>query len=354
VIDTPYSLTDTLRLPYFYLFPTAAGVKRAPRRPLAHDFGKDGPTLRLVLLGDLMALRRWQMPGISAALTALMQSADLVVGNCEGPVVEHSFQSGSKAFLIRERLTPGYLHDLLERLGIVPSRCILSVSNNHSGDWGRGGLEKTVEHLNELGVIVVGHRSDGATPLITQTLGELTLGITAWTQLMNTRILAEDEGVWRLPDVEARPWAAIKREQGIDCLIATPHWGHEFRHAPTAQDRELARRLAAEGFDLIAGHHPHVLQTIEWFGPTVCLYSSGTLCGPAMPLTWPMRLSGVLEVRLVASGPEKGRIAAYRLHPFVQVGRRNRRIVPVEMTPGRLRRRITKRLSLLFAGAGVG
>jgi len=108
---------------------------------------------------------------------------------------------------------------------------------------------------------------------------------------MNTRHLGENGGVWRLRDVTAQPWAAVKREREIDCLIATPHWSH----APAEQDRELARRLAAEGFDLIAGHHPHVLQTLEWFGPAVCLYSSGTLCGPDMPLSWPMRLSGVLE-----------------------------------------------------------
>jgi poly-gamma-glutamate capsule biosynthesis protein CapA/YwtB (metallophosphatase superfamily) len=112
-----------------------------------------------------------------------------------------------------------------------------------------------------------------------------------------------------------------------------------------------ARGLAAAGVDAIAGHHPHVVQSLAWLGdaarPVPCAFSLGNLF--ARTLTWPHRLGGVLELELAAAGPARGQVIAYRLHPTVQVGDADRvRVVALAEAPARLRAKLDGRLAALF------
>ena len=108
--------------------------------------------------------------------------------------------------------------------------------------------------------------------------------------------------------------------------------------------------MATAGMGLLVGHHPHVLQPIEWLGDAICLYSVGNLNGPtSLLLRWPSRLMGIFEVQLVSSGSLRGQVAAYRLHPFVQLHRRRRiSLVPLDAVPDHLRRKFEGRLALIY------
>ncbi len=75
----------------------------------------------------------------------------------------------------------------------------------------------------------------------------------------------------------------LAREQA-DAVIVSLHWGEEYNHDETMQQRELARRVADMGADLIIGGHPHVVEGAEMLtaadGRKVfCAYSLGNfLC----------------------------------------------------------------------------
>lgn len=47
--------------------------------------------------------------------------------------------------------------------------------------------------------------------------------------------------------------------------IAHLHWGMEHEFYPRVAQVELARHLAELGFDVILGHHPHVVQPMECY-----------------------------------------------------------------------------------------
>lgn len=49
-----------------------------------------------------------------------------------------------------------------------------------------------------------------------------------------------------------------------DFIIVTPHWGTEYMHTPSKNQRELADYMAELGVDLVIGAHPHVIQPVEW------------------------------------------------------------------------------------------
>ncbi len=321
-------------------------------RARAFQFRPDtSRTVRLLFVGDLMCMARDRVPEVDRRLRELVRSADLVIGNCEAPIARSRHRPHA-SYRFTFDMAEEYLETFLVRLGADPARTVLSVANNHIGDRGPRGPLETVRRLERLGVTPIGQRvTDG--PIVTVRAGTVNLAIVAWTHWLNRDGIAGAGGVWRAEDVAAFPeshWGAMRERTNADCLIGAPHWGLEFHHFPNGPIRRFARRMCHAGFDLLVGHHPHVLQPVEWHGRGVCLYSVGNLNGPKSLLaSWPSRLLGVFEVRLCATGSERGRIASYRLHPFVQRRlSRGVRLVPLDRMPLRQQARLERRLRLLY------
>ena len=65
-----------------------------------------------------------------------------------------------------------------------------------------------------------------------------------------------------------------------DFIIVTIHWGKEYKHKPNDEQKSYAQLMADLGVDVIIGHHPHVVENIEWLtgvngNKTLCYYSLG-------------------------------------------------------------------------------
>lgn len=61
----------------------------------------------------------------------------------------------------------------------------------------------------------------------------------------------------------------------VDVLIVSMHWGVEYTHTPTTEQKRQAEYLSSLGVDVIIGHHPHVIQPIEYINDTLVFYSLG-------------------------------------------------------------------------------
>lgn len=343
LIRSPYSWWDTLKLPFRYLRPSSGGGAGFPRAPRSGGLLEGS---RLLFLGDLMAARNWQLPEVAPAFRELVRRADLVIINCEGPVKPGSEPDGRRPYA-RVRFSSRYLGQVLECLGVDPGRCVLSVANNHAADCGPEGLTTTVEALRDMGLRVVGAR-EGESPLVRVNAGPVPVGLVAWTDWQNLG-RAAGCGVWDGEGLSGRRWQEEALAAGIRCLAALPHWGHEFRHFPEPGVRLRARELVGQGFRIIAGHHPHVVQPLETFDGGLCLYSGGNVIGPAIPLAWPCRLFAALEVALATGGPDPGSVSGYRVHPFVQLQEGGRPVITTigQLPPSRARR-FQRRFDALF------
>jgi hypothetical protein len=62
-----------------------------------------------------------------------------------------------------------------------------------------------------------------------------------------------------------------------DFVIAALHDGLEYSDVPPARTRARFRFLAENGADIVFGHHPHVLQGLEWHEDVPIIYSLGDL-----------------------------------------------------------------------------
>ncbi|RWC96226.1 MAG: metallophosphatase [Mesorhizobium sp.] len=299
--------------------------------------------VRLAFLGDISAVANRSAPECDPALAALLASADLVVGNCESPVVERPSAVVGTRLGTHHAMTERFLADALAAVGIAREKLVLSLANNHMLDQGVAGFEETVRTLKRLGVRSIGTAAKA--PIERFAVGPLTIGLFAFTQWRNADAAPFASRVSMRSDPGPRDAA-----RDVDLVCAVPHWGWEFRHFPRPETRSLAEQLAGQGVGLIAGHHAHVVQPMERIGKTLVAYGLGDFLGTAFARQpWPGRIGSILVVDVGADLGARGAIAAYRLHPFMrQRVRGHERLVRVEAIKGRLRGKVEGRLKAIF------
>lgn len=96
----------------------------------------------------------------------------------------------------------------------------------------------------------------------------------------------------------------------VDFVIVSMHWGTEYEHIPRSHQTKWAHGLIDGGADLIIGHHPHVLQTIEVYKNRIILYSLGNFVFDQRKLY--QRQSGVFSCIF-----KDGRIDSACFHPVM-------------------------------------
>jgi poly-gamma-glutamate synthesis protein (capsule biosynthesis protein) len=100
------------------------------------------------------------------------------------------------------------------------------------------------------------------------------------------------------------------RRAGARVVIVNLHWGTEYRHAPDAFQRELARRLArSRAITAVVGQHVHVVQPIRRVGRLWVVFGEGNLLSSQTAACCPAASQDGMLVRLhVRVGPRRARV----------------------------------------------
>lgn len=155
---------------------------------------------------------------------------------------------------------------------------VVSLANNHTLDFGRDALMDTMQAVKGAGMFPVGagmNRDDAVKVRVIE-INRLRVGFLAYTDIPTI-------GVARLADRPTVAGADIDRiasevkaaRAQCDVLAISFHWGIEYMKYPTDRQKELAKTCIDSGADLILGHHPHVLQTVEIYKGKPIIYSMG-------------------------------------------------------------------------------
>lgn len=180
---------------------------------------------------------------------------DLTVINMEGPLTESTERNGEKfAF----KGAPGFV-DILSGSSVEAA----NLANNHSHDYGEQGFEDTKRILSDAGITAFGYDE---TALIT--IKGIKIGLVGIYELHDHL-----ERARQLKDNIAK----VKQE-GADLIITIFHWGNERETIPDSNQMALGHIAIDYGADLVAGHHPHVLQGIEEYRGKYIVYSLGNFC----------------------------------------------------------------------------
>ena len=158
---------------------------------------------------------------------------------------------------------------------------LVSLANNHSLDMGEKGLVASLKYWDEKeknGVMTAGSYSsfeDRDKDVIMEKNG-ITYALLSYTTTTNG--LNRPKGKEYLVNVYDKEQVTkdIERLRGkVDLLMVAMHWGVEYTHTPVKEQEEIAEYLSSLGVDIIIGHHPHVIQPIDFIGKTMVIYSLG-------------------------------------------------------------------------------
>ncbi|QKV75730.1 CapA family protein [Amycolatopsis sp. Hca4] len=207
-----------------------------------------------------------------AGIKPLISGADLGICHLETPLApEGGPYSGYPSFS-----APPEIADAIKDIGY--DTC--STASNHTIDQGAEGVTRTLDKLDAIGVKHTGSaRSAGeaAKPLILDVHGVKVAQVSYAFGFNGIKVPAGKPWLANQIDVDAVLAAARKaRQAGAQVVIASLHWGVEYQHEPTAEQRSQAKKiLASDDVDLIVGHHAHVVQPFEKIGGKWVAYGLG-------------------------------------------------------------------------------
>lgn len=187
-----------------------------------------------------------------------LSSADLAFANLECPLSRNGSKA-SKPFCFK--VPPERVRAL--RSGGLD---LLSLANNHSMDCGRTGLVETMETLRVGGLRWCGAgatRAEAEAPAVAQIRGLRIAFVGFCDFIPEGTFLREDRPTIAFASEESVGRAVGAARRSADVLIASFHWGVEYRSRPGDRQETLARTAVEAGADLVLGHHPHVLQRLE-------------------------------------------------------------------------------------------
>lgn len=167
---------------------------------------------------------------------------------------------------------------------------IVNIANNHMADQWEKGLKGTIEFWRNQPVTLIGEALNGdeyeipdiiekdgiSIAFLSYTYGTNGLSLPASSELVVPYI--NDNDILR---------HISNAKDEAELVFVSVHWGEENTFTPTSEQKRLAKLMADAGVDVIIGHHPHVVQPIEWIegkdgNKTLCIYSLGNLVSAMM------------------------------------------------------------------------
>ena len=168
---------------------------------------------------------------------------------------------------------------------------MLSLANNHTGDFGRLATSDTIQQLKnaELNSVGAGDNLEQAfRPQIIEKNG-ISIGFIAVNdiELAHTKVGPQASGSAYFDRDLIRSSIENAKQQGADFVVVIPHWGVEYSDVQSNRQQEWGRFMIDVGADLVVGSHPHVVQPTEDYKGKQIVYSLGNfifdgMSGPAL------------------------------------------------------------------------
>jgi hypothetical protein len=258
---------------------------------------------------------------LGTELVALLRAGDVVFGNMEGVLWDSDAPPAKRCsnpelcYVFRG---PESQASLLAETGFT----LMSLANNHSGDWGPEGRDATISALRSAGIEIAGlDREDARTASLALADGTR-VGAIAF---------APNRGTLDLNDIPAARRRVEALAASHEVVIVSFHGGAEgadYTRLPKEMEvfhgerrgdvHAFAHAVIDAGADVVIGHGPHVPRAIEIYRDRFIAYSLGNFwTWGRFNLQGANGLAPVVDLRL----DRDGRLLAARVHSARQPGR---------------------------------
>lgn len=195
---------------------------------------------------------------------------------------------------------------------------LIALANNHTLDKGEKGIINSLNFWQQYDVLTAGTYLSAVARAeqVIKTKNNISYTLLAYTTCTNgLKTPLDKEYLLNTFDYDIVE-ADIKRwRSAVDLLIVSMHWGTEYTNVPNAEQKKIANFLADLDVDLVIGHHPHVIQPIEYIGETLVFYSLGNFVSAQKGVD---RLTGMLGSVKITKTENKGHSVVKLSEPQVQ------------------------------------
>lgn len=193
----------------------------------------------------------WSFSGVSSVI----QKNDFNLANLESPIIDNcpEGKTGTFTFCGDTRFLPQ----------LVENKFIFNLANNHIFNYGQDGFSQTKNFLNQNNIgYVYSHQSDSE--FFQKEINGISFGFLGFDFITNPK-LSPQEIVNLIK----------KYDSQVNWLVLSIHWGNEYLPQAESWRIKLAHQFVDAGVDIIAGHHPHVVQEHEIYQNKPIYYSLG-------------------------------------------------------------------------------
>ncbi|MFA6797191.1 MAG: CapA family protein [Candidatus Paceibacterota bacterium] len=241
---------------------------------------KDKKEIKIAFVGDIMLDRGVEQKIRGAGngdfdfvfqnIKEDLKGYDFLVGNLEGPV---SDKGKDKYNLYSFRMEPEVLKTL-EKVGFD----VLSVANNHMGDWGIDAIVDTFDRFNETNIKFIGggySNEQTIKPVVLEKEG-VKIGLLAFSQFGDGvfSVGKDNAGIYIISESNLKESIDLARNLS-DIVVVSFHFGDEYQEKQNYYQEKYSQMAINFGADLVVGHHPHVVQPLEKYKNTYIAYSLG-------------------------------------------------------------------------------
>ncbi|RFB18949.1 CapA family protein [Bacillus sp. HNG] len=279
-----------------------------------HDYKKTEPefkpfttSMTLAAIGDILihsivyddakTSNGYDFKPMIANVKGLLENADLTIANQE--TIVGGTEIGLSTYPSFN--SPFEVADAFKDAGVD----IVSIANNHTLDRGEKAILSATNYLNKIGMEYTGGYQSPEDKSKIRVLNRNGISIAFLSYTYGTNGIPVPQGkdyLVNLIDMEFIKKDIKAAKEVADVVSVSMHWGNEYQLYPSDYQKQLAQQLADEGVDIIIGHHPHVLQPMDWLtgkngNQTFVVYSLGNFLSGQM---WDYKdIGGVLQVEIV-------------------------------------------------------
>ncbi len=191
----------------------------------------------------------------------IFRADSFTVANLEGTLTDSDTIRTTKQWNHRGR--PEYA-EILKNASIEA----VSLGNNHIMDYQKKGVADTIQNVTDAGLEYAISGPWGDRYGLYETAEGIQIGFVSVNEYYDGSGVYQylEEGLLEL------------REAGADLVFALMHWGGDKTHVIEQAQYEMGHWCIDQGYDLVLGCHPHVLQGIECYKGKYIVYSMGNFC----------------------------------------------------------------------------
>ncbi len=200
----------------------------------------------------------------------ILKRPDIAFANLEGPTSDVGVDRRN---LYSFRMDPSTV-PALRGAGLS----IVSVANNHVGDWGRDAYSDTLVRLKENEILYTGggqNETEAEQPTIIEKYG-MKIGFLGFSDVGPDSMKAGDDKAGLLLASNPRfDEIVANASKQVDYLVVSFHFGNEYEAKRNQRQEYLAHKAVDAGAKIVIGHHPHVIQDTEVYKDGFIVYSLG-------------------------------------------------------------------------------